>query len=512
MVRNYLKSHPAIVSGLGLSADPFRGGIELSWERFGDVLYVVQTHDQPDADAICSGYIVQRLLAAKGRRSILVFGGQLVKAEYTELINGLSMVLVPIGEAQSVIGNEAIVHITVDCLPGGLNVTPLPEVVTVLARFAFDHHRHDLAEVPEDYCINSEVKSCTVVLYENFRNVLKFISDSNAYTALYYGLQRDTNNFEHALDPISLQVKQELETSSLLNEKMLQSLESNCISADDLNRMYAMVAKRQFVPQYPHVCYVWADDNTDPNILGKTADLIIGTTGIDIVVMMSYQKASDRSRLSVRSYDRFFSAVEVVRAIGEGGGHATKAGGILKSTSVAEDLAAFFNQFYLIEVGQGIPNLEFKRFQRKKGVSYVFIPLYKLYDRGTVLETHSSKRLLVDGNVAIVNTDGTLYTMPLDIFKERFDEAPYDEEGALLDLPIFLNRISVAVTMRAVLRRPGPPVRVGVLDKKAKVISHVDRYYSEEAKCGDLLMVWDNGHLAAMKPASFERLYEAVPD
>ena len=480
----------------------------MNWDNFDDVLFVVQTHDQPDADAICSGYILQRLLAVQGKRSILMYGGKLVKAEYNELINALSMDIVSIEDAISIIGKEPIVHVAVDCLPNARNVATLPSAINVLEKYAFDHHRHDLEEVPSNYYINFNAKSCTVVLYEYFRNSLKLISDSNSYTALYYGLQRDTNNFEQALDPISRQVKQELESSGLLNEKMLQSLESNCITSEDLNRIHDMVSRRQFISQYPHVCYVKADDDTDQNILGKTADLIIGTTGTDIVILMSYQTITGQTRLSVRSYDRFFSAVEIVRAIGEGGGHATKAGGVLKSESVEEDLVEFFKAYYLIEVGKEIPALEYKLYQRKKGVIYVYIPLYKLYERGTVLETQSGKRLVVDNNVAIVNADGTLYTMSLSLFRERFDEATDYDEGSLVDLPIFLNRISVAVTMRAILRRPGPPVKVACLDKKAKVITHVDRYYSEEADFGDLLMVWDNGHIAAFKPSHFKRLYD----
>lgn len=479
----------------------------MDWDKYSKNLFVIQTHNQPDADAICSAYLLQRLLAIKGKKSVITFGGQLAKAEYNELINALSMTMLPLEDLLLLVRGEPIVHVTVDCLPNGKNVEALPQSLSILDTFAFDHHKHDLKVEPANYIINSQLKSCTVLLYTTFRNELNIIHDSNAFTAFYYGLQRDTNNFEQSLDPLSRQVKSELEQSGLLNEKMLQSLESNCISADDLNRIHHMVSKRQFLKEYSHVCYVVAEDNTDQNILGKTADLIIGATGTDIAVLMSYQEQSRQTRLSVRSLDRFFSAIEIVRTIGEGGGHGSKAGGVLKSQDIGGDLAQLMDSYYLIEAGMKVPDLPFKSYIRRSDVVYVYIPLYKIYDKGTVLETHSGKRLLVDSNVAIVNPDGSLYTMDLNTFNQRFDEIKDDDEGSFIDLPILLNRVSVAVTMRAVLKRPGPPLRAAYLDKKAKVITHVDRYYSEEADRGDVLMVWDNGHIATLKPHLFEKIY-----
>ena len=100
--------------------------------KYDDI--VVQCHDNPDADAIASGYAVYRYFKEQGKRVRLVYGGR-YKIGKSNLVLLISELAIPIEYVETLERPKLLV--TVDCQYGEGNVTRFEaEEIAVI-----DHHQ-----------------------------------------------------------------------------------------------------------------------------------------------------------------------------------------------------------------------------------------------------------------------------------------------------------------------------------------------------------------------------------
>ena len=153
---------------------------------------VIQCHDDPDADAVASGYALLKYLRSRGKSPRLVYGGgrSVTKTNLLLMIEKLSIPLEHVRRTDC----DAELLITVDCRAGQRNVSALPHQTLAV----IDHHELDRGEVlPELREVRTDCSACVTVIWAMLKKAgFPIEEDRLLSTALYYGLYMDTQKFK----------------------------------------------------------------------------------------------------------------------------------------------------------------------------------------------------------------------------------------------------------------------------------------------------------------------------
>ena len=278
---------------------------------------VIQCHDIPDADSICSGFALQCYLRSLGADPALVYSGfaQITKPS---LIMMIDMLKIDIDYVQE-ISQETDLLITVDCQRGAGNVRKLE--IPETADFAvIDHHR---AEITEDVncVIRSNLASCATLVWDLLCKE-NFVLDDRLRNALFYGLFTDTNGLAELRHPL------DRDLAELPNDTgMIRKLKNAAITAEELDIVgRALGARKTF-----DTIGLLRADPCDANLLGFTSDIAQQVAQMDCCVVYSPQRFG--IKLSIRCSAREIMASEIAgflcQEAGSGGGNVEKAGGFI---------------------------------------------------------------------------------------------------------------------------------------------------------------------------------------
>ena len=286
---------------------------------------VVQCHDNPDADAVGSGYAIYKYFSEKGKNVRLVYSGKnkMKKSNMCLMVEDLQIPLEYILQL-----DKPELLLTVDCLYEEGNVTyfEADNVATI------DHH--NTGEVSDDMCeIRSQLVSCATICYDMLKEEgFDVNKDKSVATALYYGLFMDSNELSEIRHPLEREMLDELKYDEQLITKFthanftLEEMETAGLAM----LRYSYDEKKRLAIINSKPC--------DPNILGIIGDFVLQVDSIDVCVI--YNLCDGGYKLSVRSCIPRVPANELVSYIGgkvgNGGGHLNKAGGYISSKKYAE--------------------------------------------------------------------------------------------------------------------------------------------------------------------------------
>lgn len=294
---------------------------------------IVQCHDNPDADAIASGFAVYTYFKVHGKDVRLVYGGRNVirKSNLVMMIKELKIPIENVSDMSKEASTELLV--TVDCQYGEGNVTRYPaETVAVI-----DHHRVS-KELPNLHEVQSNLGACSTLVW----NMLKAEGidpneNENLATALYYGLYTDTGSLEE----IYHQKDMELRDSAKYNTGLITKLRNANISIEELETAGAALLRCDYNEKYRFA--VVKVGPCDPNVLGLISDMVLEVDAIDVCVVFSV--LPDCVKLSIRSCEESIKANELAmklcRGIGSGGGHCVKAGGTLQMELLTKEYEVY---------------------------------------------------------------------------------------------------------------------------------------------------------------------------
>lgn len=294
---------------------------------------IVQCHDNPDADAIASGFGVYTYLKMHGKKVRLLYGGRNVIRK-SNLVMMIKELEIPIENVRHTSGEEpAELLVTVDCQYGEGNVTLYPaQHVAVI-----DHHRVSKA-LPKMHEVQSNLGACSTLIW----NMLKAEGidpneNEKLVTALYYGLFTDTGNLEE----IYHEKDMELRDNAKYHMGLLTKLRNANISIEELETAGAALLRCDYNEQYRFA--VVKAGPCDPNVLGLISDMVLEVDSIDVCVVFAIQP--NGVKLSIRSCDEKVKANELAaklcRDIGSGGGHLVKAGGTLQMNLLTKEYEAY---------------------------------------------------------------------------------------------------------------------------------------------------------------------------
>lgn len=282
---------------------------------------VIQCHDNPDADAICSGYVLYRYFDAHNKKVRFIYSGnfEISKSNLVYLVKELQ---IPIEYVHRLRTKPDLLLMT-DCQYGEGNVFKFNanEIAVI------DHHQVS-TNLPKANEVRSNLgSSCTVIW-----NLLKIenqdhLIDKRIATALYYGLYSDTNAFSEIAHPLDRDMVDSLD----YDKALILRLKNMNLTLKEAR--IAGVAMLGLEYHKVHNYAILRTESCDPNILGLIGDFIVAVDTIDVCIL--YSVLSFGVKFSIRSCVTETRADElasfIAEGIGSGGGHTEKAGGLLKN-------------------------------------------------------------------------------------------------------------------------------------------------------------------------------------
>lgn len=439
----------------------------------------IQCHDNPDADALASGYGLYCYFSSKGKSVQLIYSGRapIQKANLTLMIDRLHL---PITYLAPFPGQPLQVQgllITVDCQYGEGNVTPIEaEDVAII-----DHHQ-DVSMDFEKKVIVSALGSCATLVWKLLSNEGFCLVDyPYLETALYYGLYTDTGQFAELYNALDMDMRESLH----FDKNLITLFRNSNLSLRELEIAGVAMIRCSYNDDY-HFAVIQAQP-CDPNILGLISDFLLQVAEVTSCLVYNKIEGSGDYKLSVRSCIKEVNASELAafltEGIGNGGGHLEKAGGYVNRKLYAEKH----------------PSTHSEAFFNNRMIEY-----FNTYD---ILYAQDYEADL-----------STMHPTTLRHLRDSYD--CLDESFVLPDessLPIVKNKLTgdtvpLLAHARTCIPAAEALVHARKLEKGVKVFSMWDNSRYITGNPGDYLVVLDsNVHdLFVVKKETFEDAYEKV--
>ena len=449
-------------------------------ERFDNI--VIQTHDNPDADAVGSGYALYRYFQSKGKKVRLVYGGALkiAKSNMQLMINELDIPIEYINE----LDNPELL-LMVDCQYGEGNVQCFEAQNIAM----IDHH--STGKASDDMVeIRSNVSSCSTICYDMLRSEgFDVNEDIRIATALYYGLYMDSNQLSEIGHPLDLDLVEGLKINRQLIRKFthanftLQELETAGIALVRYN--YNESKRLSIIKSRP----------CDPNILGLIGDLVLQVDSIDVSVI--FNECPGGYKLSVRSCIAEVAANEMAEflteGIGNGGGHLDKAGGFISGKKFKklydnQEIEAYFfsrvDEYYesydIIYAKDGLDNCDEFRSYRTLPYVYGYVKTSDMFPEGTQcrIRTYEGDVYVTveEDNYLILGYHGEVSPISKKVFEEKYQKAdePYINkfEYSPSIMKLDGNKMyEIIPYMKKCISLPGMEIYAKQLEKPVKVFT-----------------------------------------
>ena len=284
----------------------------------GRILLLMQ--DNPDPDSIASAAALRDLIySGLHRRAVIGYGGRCGRAENRAMLDVLRI------DAHRIVPHHLAGFSTVcvvDTQPGsGNNVLRNARVADIV----IDHHptpkRHVWVAKWAD--IRPGYGATSTVLYEYCLAAAHKLSPGLA-TALYYGIQSDTQDLGREVNPADTAAY--LALFPQVDRKKLRRIRRAAVPAEYFQMVHrslsnCVVAGTTVISTIPSC--------SNPDMVSEIADLMLRLSGIRISVC--YGLCGDTIHLSARAVDARSNVLprirRVVSRLGTGGGHRTMAGG-----------------------------------------------------------------------------------------------------------------------------------------------------------------------------------------
>lgn len=395
--------------------------------KYDDI--VIQCHDNPDADALASGYGVYWYLEKMGKNPKFIYRGN-NEIQKSNLLMMISALEVPVDYAPNFYEKPELL-VVVDCQYGQSNVTKT-EAGTVAV---IDHHQviEELTELSE---IRSTVGSCATVVWDMIRSEgLQVNEDKLLSTALYYGLYTDTARLSEMNHPLDRDMIEVLDISMSIVTEMSNSN----ISLEELKITGRAILDYDYYSK--NRCLIIHAEKCDPNILGVISDFSMETSGVDVCV--AFYISPEELKFSVRSCVREVHANELAACladkIGGGGGHLKKAGGAvypdkLESIGVSYDFKSindlfvrrieeYYDKYEIIYAKDAELDISTMRKYEKQPQELGYVKLTDVFPLNTMVEIRTLEGdvslRLDDDKYLMIGIEGEVYP----ITKEKLEKS-----------------------------------------------------------------------------------------
>lgn len=284
---------------------------------------VVVMHDNPDPDAIASGWAIKHLVEERqGQRVRLVGGGAIVRAENRHMVKLLDP---PLEMLDKLHVDNRVAVVLVDCGPQAANFLPgsdgtTPDIIAVI-----DHHQSNVANrnrLPFEDLRPRVAASATIAA--GYLREQQMPPNVYLATALVYAMRSETRGHQTRFCSADRSILSWLQRYA--DPQMLAEIESAPLSRDYYGDL---VLALQNTFTYDNAAFCLLPRAEGAEIIGEVADLLIRCEEIQRVFCGAV--VGNDIIVSVRTGPAGGNAAELVRTtlakLGRGGGHAHRAGG-----------------------------------------------------------------------------------------------------------------------------------------------------------------------------------------
>ena len=278
----------------------------------------IQTHNFPDPDAIASAYGLQRLLAHRGIRSTICYKGKIDRYSTEKLRELMQIEFLNIEDLESVLCEEDEV-ILVDAQKGNSNIINITgdEIICI------DHHPYNDKYQYRFMDIRPEVGACATMIAQYFyENDIPI--DEKIATALTYGIRIDTNNLTRGVSKLDVEMIYRM--FDQCDYEIIHMLENSTLCFEDLVAYSKAISS---IEVYDDISF--ADTGDDCPVIANISDFMLALKEVTFSVV--YSRKEGGIKLSVRSEKSSLDAGKIIgtalEEIGNGGGHASMAGGFV---------------------------------------------------------------------------------------------------------------------------------------------------------------------------------------
>ncbi len=493
----------------------------------------IQCHDNPDADALASGYGLFCFFQSRGKDVHLVYSGKnkIQKSNLCLMVDELELPVeyIPVADGETVQIEGLLV--TVDCQYGSGNVTGLTaEAVAVV-----DHHQTD-GKLPDLAVINSGLGSCATLVWKLLKEEgFDVDANENLCTALYYGLYTDTNQFTEISSPLDMDMREDVDADLSL----ISLFRNSNLTLKELEIAGIALIRHSYNDDYEFA--VIKAQRCDPNILGIISDFLLQVDAIKSCVV--FNEANGGYKFSVRSCIKEVNASELAQflaeGIGSGGGHYEKAGGFISLIKYEEKfptlhtegyfnnrMTQYFDSYDIIHAeDEELDTKGMKQFvKRKSPLGYVKLDeLLPVGSPVTIRTQAGDVNLCVENDLyLIIEKTGNVISVYRDTFEADYELLDgeynvYDYLGKPDYIPVVKNRnhrkdILLTDYARACIPGTEEVVYAKILEKGMKVFTLREKHKYQSGKIGDYLLVrCDNAHdIYVVEKSEFEKNYDEL--
>lgn len=493
---------------------------------------IVQCHDNPDADAIASGYALYSYFKEKGKDVRFIYSGRgrVTKTNLKMLIKYLeieeTMEYIPDVDA---FGEEFPgLLVTTDCQYGAGNVTKFPAKYVAI----IDHHQEEIKDVELSEIV-SEMGSCSTLIWKLMKDEQIELTNIKLCTALYFGLYTDTNSMSEVFNPFDKDMRDLIPyersvISTLKNSNF--SLSEFEIAGNAMNRC-----------KYDARCgfaYIQAEQ-CDPNILGLISDFLLQVAEVEICLVYNEWPTGYKfsARSCVKEVHADDMAAYLTEGIGSGGGHLEKAGGFIQRSAYEEQygdmklndyfsmrMHQYFDTCVVIYAREYEINTEGMKEYVKKSVPRGYVIAKDVLPVGTPVTVRTlegdADMTIDEDTVIMIGIKGEVYPTTYDKFKKSYEVtdqkyADYERINKPVYLPTVHNRldgsvIELAEYAHVCISDGGTHIFAKPSDKRLKIFTqwNEDNYYA--GNVGDYLSVrCDDMHdIYIVEKSIFSETYE----
>lgn len=472
---------------------------------------LIQCHDNPDADAIASGYALYRFFKEQKKDVHFVYSGRfpISKNNLKLMISDINIPIDYVKDMDEVKklsdGKTPDILVTTDCQYGQGNVTKLEfDNVAVI-----DHHQVS-GELPEKNEVRSNIGSCSTVVWDMIRKTdSQVLEDSKLGTALYYGLFTDTNGFAEISHPLDRDLVDEIPYRNSLITKFRNS---------NLSQKELQIAGRALLDydyNEKHKSVIAETEPCDPNILGLISDMLLEVDTVNVALVYSILQFG--VKLSVRSCVKEAKANEfteyIVDGVGNGGGHLIKSGGFIAKEKLEEFMeytpenirrfledrvSKYFDETDIIYAGKYTAEISSMKPANKKQFKLGYVEVKDLGIQGNKAEVRTLEgdiEIKVEPDTYImIGIEGEIYPINKTKFERGYSyiDEPYiyefDYEPALKEVSTGRS-VSIIPKAHSCLSTGKARIFVKELDRRVKIFTSWDpeKYYL--GKPGDFMAV-----------------------
>ncbi|WP_457612215.1 DHH family phosphoesterase [Methanocaldococcus sp.] len=288
---------------------------------------LILTHKNPDPDAIASAMALKTIAEKWEVTADIAYGGNIGYDKNKAMVNLLEIKLINIKEVK--LDDYCIIALVDTSTAKQLDIEV--EKLDII----IDHHQNpDLSAEYED--IRPDVGATSTILTQYLKE-LNIEPTRKLATALFYGIQSDTDYFRREVSKLDFEAASYLQP--YIDATILNMIENPEISTEVMEVIARAIMNRKVIKGNIALSYVGEISNRDA--LPQAADFLLKMEGISTTFVFGI--VGDKIHISARTKDLRINLGEILKEAFGGGGHQTAAAasiplGIFSSVSDKEAL------------------------------------------------------------------------------------------------------------------------------------------------------------------------------